>query len=285
MQIELLDTFLDLVETRSFHRTADRLAVTQSTVSARVLSLESALGTKLFTRSRAGTDLTTEGLRFENHARILRREWNEARRAVEPSGEAAMTMRLGIQNDLVDAYIGDLIQDFQQFFPQTAFYIEPDYSNQMCRDLVLGAQDLAILFTPKPHPDLHFISLGDLPYRLISSEHKSRAEIEIASYIQGQFSPAFEHAHRAALPELVGAPLSVGQSSTIVALLESRGGSGFVRADKAAEMVASGRFHFVEDVDAIGQPIFFAMHQRNRVSWARRRLLKFLQRRFFAMQD
>lgn len=285
MQIELLDTFLDLVETRSFHRTADRMSVTQSTVSARVLALETALGTKLFTRSRAGTDLTTEGLRFEAHARNLRRGWNEARRAVDSSGEAALTMRLGIQNDLVDAYIGDLIGDFEHFFPQTAFYIEPDYSSQMCRDLVLGAQDLAILFTPKPHPDLHFVSLGDLPYRLISSDHKTRATIALGSYIQGQFSPAFEHAHRAALPELIGAPLSVGQSSTIVALLDARGGSGFVRADKAAEMIASGRFHAVADVEPIGQPIYLAMHQRNRVSIARRKLLKVLHSRFFPTQD
>ena len=36
MTPELLDTFLDLVETRSFHRSAERLGLTQSTVSARV---------------------------------------------------------------------------------------------------------------------------------------------------------------------------------------------------------------------------------------------------------
>ncbi len=54
MQIELLDTFLDLIETRSFHRTAERLHITQSTVSARVQALEAAVGGRLFTRSRAG---------------------------------------------------------------------------------------------------------------------------------------------------------------------------------------------------------------------------------------
>ena len=42
MQIDLLDTFLDLAETRSFHRTAERLRITQSTVSARVTALEQA---------------------------------------------------------------------------------------------------------------------------------------------------------------------------------------------------------------------------------------------------
>ena len=67
MQIELLDTFLDLVDTRSFHRSAERLAITQSTVSARVQVLEQAIGARLFSRSRAGTQLTTEGLKFLPH--------------------------------------------------------------------------------------------------------------------------------------------------------------------------------------------------------------------------
>ncbi|MGR3711069.1 MAG: LysR family transcriptional regulator, partial [Alterinioella nitratireducens] len=38
MQIELVETFLDLCDTRSFNRTADRLGVTQSTVSGRIRS-------------------------------------------------------------------------------------------------------------------------------------------------------------------------------------------------------------------------------------------------------
>ncbi len=280
MQIELLDTFLDLVETRSFHRTAERLSVTQSTVSARVQTLEAAVGARLFTRSRAGTDLTTEGLRFETHARMLRRDWNEAKRAVAPTGESAVIMRLGIQNDLADAYIGDLLADFRRMFPQMAFYIEPDYSAQMCADIVAGVHDFAVLFTPKPHPDLHFVTLADLPYRLISSDAATRAEIKPETYISGHFSPAFEQAHRTALPELIGAPLSVGQSSTIASLLLAMGGSGFVMAEKAAEMVATGRFKYVADVEAIDQPVFAAMHLRQRVSKAHRKLTRMLAKRF-----
>lgn len=280
MQIELLDTFLDLVETRSFHRTAERLDVTQSTVSARVQTLEAALGARLFTRSRAGTDLTTEGLRFETHARMLRRDWNEAKRAVAPTGESAAIMRLGIQNDLADAYIGDLLADFRRMFPQMAFYIEPDYSAQMCADIVAGVHDFAVLFTPKPHPDLHFVTLADLPYRLISSDAETRAEIRLNTYISGHFSAAFEQAHRTALPELIGAPLSVGQSSTIASLLSATGGSGFVMAEKAEEMVATGRFKYVTDVEAIDQPVFAAMHLRQRVSKAHRKLTRMLAKRF-----
>ncbi|MEO1154604.1 MAG: LysR family transcriptional regulator [Pseudomonadota bacterium] len=65
MQIELIETFLDLCATRNFNRTAERMGVTQSAVSGRVKALERALECRLFTRSRSGTELTTEGLRFE----------------------------------------------------------------------------------------------------------------------------------------------------------------------------------------------------------------------------
>ncbi|PSQ93868.1 MAG: hypothetical protein BRD57_01310, partial [Proteobacteria bacterium SW_6_67_9] len=55
----MLDTFLDLLETRNFHDTAANLEVTQSTVSARIRALEQALGARLFVRGRGGgTELT-----------------------------------------------------------------------------------------------------------------------------------------------------------------------------------------------------------------------------------
>jgi DNA-binding transcriptional LysR family regulator len=156
MQIDHLETFLDLCETRSFNRTAERLGLTQSTISARIAALEAALGAKLFTRSRAGTDLTTEGSRFEPHARALRHEWHEARRRIQVPDRAAHLIRLGIQNDLAAQHIGEWIADFRRALPDTAFYIEPDYSNQMCADVLTGILDFAVMYSPKPHPDLHF---------------------------------------------------------------------------------------------------------------------------------
>ena len=84
MQPDQIDTFLDLCETRSFNRSAERLGVSQSTVSGRVAALERYLGVVLLRRSRSGCDLTTEGLRFEPHARALRHAMTEGRAAALP---------------------------------------------------------------------------------------------------------------------------------------------------------------------------------------------------------
>ena len=218
MQIELLDTFLDLIETRSFHRTAERLHITQSTVSARVQVLEAAVGGRLFTRSRAGTNLSTEGLKFESHARALRHAWTEARRAVEPSS-TAITLRIGIQNDLAAGQIGDWVSNFRKSLPECAFYIEPDYSVQMCRDLDRGALDFAVVYSPQSLPDLHIVSIGDIRYRLISSEGATRADISPARYIRGSYSAAFDTAHRQAMPDYSAALLASGQNAAVAGLL------------------------------------------------------------------
>ncbi len=277
MQIELLDTFLDLIETRSFHRTAERLHITQSTVSARVQALEAAVGGRLFTRSRAGTELSTEGLKFEPHARALRHAWTEAQRAVEPSS-TAITLRIGIQNDLAAGQIGDWVANFRRTLPDCAFYIEPDYSVQMCRDLDRGALDFAVVYSPQSLPDLHIASIGEVRYRLISGDGATRAEVSPLRYIRGSYSPAFDASHRQVMPEFSAALLASGQNTAVAGLLAVMGGSGFVLEETAHSMVAGGKFRMVTDVEPIAQPIYAVMHQRHRTSRMHRRLTRIVAR-------
>jgi LysR family transcriptional regulator, flagellar master operon regulator len=280
MQIDLLDTFLDLAETRSYHRTAERLHITQSTVSARVTALEQAVGSRLFNRSRAGTDLTPEGKRFEPHARALRHEWNEARRRIQIPQGAAQLLRLGIQNDLAAVYLGDWVAEFRAALPETAFYIEPDYSNQMCADLLTGILDFAVMFSPKPHPDLHFESVGNVTYRMISTDTRHLADVKPDRFVFAHFSPAFEEMHRQMTPELAASPVSVGQSGSVVSLLSAMGGSGYVLDKTAAELVAGGRFRNVADAPLLYQPVFAALHIRHRTQGLHRKLTQLVARHF-----
>ncbi len=280
MQIDLLDTFLDLAETRSFHRTAERLAITQSTVSARVAALEDAVGSRLFNRSRAGTDLTPEGKRFEPHARALRHEWNEARRRIQIPQGAAQLLRLGIQNDLAASYLGDWVAEFRAALPETAFYIEPDYSNQMCADLLTGILDFAVMFSPKPHPDLHFDSVGNVTYRMISTETQHLAEVRADRFVFAHFSPAFEEMHRQLTPDLATSQVSVGQSGSVVSVLMAMGGSGYVLEKTADQLVASERFKRVLDAPDLHQPVYAALHIRHRTQGLHRKLTQLVARHF-----
>jgi DNA-binding transcriptional LysR family regulator len=278
MQIELIDTFLDLIETRSFHRTAERLDVTQSTVSSRVLALETAVGARLFVRSRAGTEPTTEGKRFEPHARALRHEWNQAKRRILLPQRAAHLVRIGIQNDLSALYLGNWVAGFRRALPDTAFYIEPDYSNQMCMDVLTGTLDFAVMFSPKPHPDLHFDSVGEVTYSMISTEADRMDLVRPDNFVFGHFSPAFEEMHRQLMPDLAGAAVSVGQSASVVSLLMASGGAGYVLEKTAAELVAGEKFRRVADAPALRQPVYAAIHLRDRITPLHRKLTRIVAR-------
>lgn len=280
MQTELLETFLDLCETRSFNRTADRLGVTQSTVSSRVRALEKALDCRLFHRSRAGTGLTTAGLRFEPHARALRQGWTEALQDTAGSGSRAMTLRIGLQRDLTDHHIGGWMRQFRAALPEAAFYIEADFSAQMCADLISGALDLALLFTPKPQPDLHFETIGELGYRMVAAFPTSLADLKQDRYVRANISPAFSAAHTGLLPDLTAAPVSSGQNATVSGLILSLEGAGYVLDDTAQALIAAGQAYPVTGAPRIPQPVFAALPLRHRHRPLQRRLVTLLRAYF-----
>ena len=278
MQIDQIETFLDLLETRSFHRTADRLQVTQSTVSGRVRALEKALGERLFERSRSGTAPTTAALRFEAHARTLRRAWADARADVKPHGAAVM-LRIGIQHDLLEDHAADWLAALRSALPDCGFYVEGDYSAQMCRDLEAGNLDLGILYTPRPSPDLHFDSMGEVAYRMVSASAQPLGAIRAADYILPNYAPAFAQTHASLLPGLSQGSVSSGQAMAVRGLLLALGGTSYLPATMAVGLIADGRLHPVAGAPAIGQPVYVAMHLRNRHRAAYRRMARLLRAR------
>lgn len=281
MQIDLIDTFLDLMDTNSFNRSADRLGVKQSTVSARMQTLESQLGALLFDRNRGGTRPTAAGQNFLPHARALRHEWNEARRSL--SGRAdSPRLRIGLQSDLATHYIGDWVQALLSALPGATFYVEADFSAQMSADVLSGSHDLALLFTPYPHPDLHYERLGDVTYRMVSTHATCLAEVVAERLMLADYSPAFSAQQRAVLPQPALAPVASGLSSTVAGLLQALGGSAYLLDRAGAALVAQGRAGLVQDAPAISQPVFSVIHLRRRHVATHKRLLAALRGHFSA---
>lgn len=280
MQIELIDTFLDLCQTKSFNKTADRLGVTQSTVSGRIKSLEATIGARLFQRSRSGTALTTEGLRFEPHARGLRHNWITALHAARDTAIGGVTMRVGLQHDLVSVNIRRLIEEFRASFPQTAFLFEADYSSQMCTDLVSGIQDIAVLYSPQMQPDLYFEMLGEVRYVMVSTHAKALKEVDKSSYILANYAPAFAQTHAALLPDLMHVSLSIGQNAAMVDLLTSLSGTSYVLQHSAQQLIAAGTCQRVAEAPVIAQPVFAGLNMRNRHRTAYRKLMRILHAQY-----
>ncbi|RWD28724.1 MAG: LysR family transcriptional regulator [Mesorhizobium sp.] len=277
MQIELLDTFLDLIETRNFNRSADRLGVTQSTVSSRIRTLEGLLGKQLFIRNKSGTEPTVAGLRFEEHARAVRLRWLDARRQIQAVGKFESLIRIGIQYELYERVLQGWLEWVRATMPKLAIYVEIDYSNQMILDLTTGSLDLAVLYSPQHFPDMHYEQIAEESFVMVSTRGITLNEITPTDYIRANYSASFDRAHKQMFPELENTPFSTGHGGAVAYLLRSQGGTAFVSEVVAAKLRQEGVAETVPDAPRISHPIYSAVHVRYRHSHTHARLLKGLK--------
>ncbi len=69
MNLQQLESFIQVAENLSFARAAEVLNMTQSTVSRQISSLENELGARLFHRSTRTVSLTPAGISFLDDAK------------------------------------------------------------------------------------------------------------------------------------------------------------------------------------------------------------------------
>src|SRR5215467_11537081 len=98
MDIDLLRSFVSVVDAGGFTRAGERVHRTQSTVSQQIKRLEDMLGCELLTRNGRQATLTQEGERLLSYARRILALEQEARDVVGRPNEDGV-LRLGIPED------------------------------------------------------------------------------------------------------------------------------------------------------------------------------------------
>jgi DNA-binding transcriptional LysR family regulator len=104
MNLSFLRYFLAVSETGHFTRAAQRLNVTQPTLSAGIARLEEELGTRLFDRRR-GVVLTEAGSRLMPQARTIIDAWAGARAELREVPVMRRPLRLGLLPTLPDRVV------------------------------------------------------------------------------------------------------------------------------------------------------------------------------------
>lgn len=144
MDLYLLRYFLAVVETGSFTRAADRVFVTQPTLSAGIKKLESQLGQALFERTNRRVFLTDAGTRFLPRAKAILHECNLAMQSLEET-DSVPVLRLGVLMTLPNRAVGALLAGFREIQPNAAIEIrdgtEQELANRLddrSLDYVLG---------------------------------------------------------------------------------------------------------------------------------------------------
>jgi DNA-binding transcriptional LysR family regulator len=144
LDLELLRSFVSVVDAGGFTRAGERVHRTQSTVSQQIKRLEDDIGQPLLIRSGKEVTPTESGERLLSYARRLLALEEEARDVMaRPDHEGAV--RLGIPEDFAAYRLAKLLASFARTHPGLRLDVRADQSIDLRRDLERGELDLALL--------------------------------------------------------------------------------------------------------------------------------------------
>lgn len=255
MDIELARTFLAITEAGTFIRAAERLNVTQSTVSMRVKELETVLGRRLFTRSKAGATPTAAGWHFHPHAVTLVRVWQQARQEVGLPPDFRALLTVGAQFSLWDRLLLQWMGWLRSEVPDVALRAEVGQPDGLMRQLVDGILDIGVMYEPQARPGLRMEKLLDDELVLVSTRPGS-VEMRSAHYVYVDWGPEFRVSHGIAFPDLDTPAFRVGLGTLALGHILEFGGAGYFPVRMTKPFIDEGRIHVVPDAPLFQRPAY-----------------------------
>jgi DNA-binding transcriptional LysR family regulator len=244
MDIEQARTFLAIAAHGSFLEAAERLHVTQSTVSARVRNLEEDLGARLFVRNRAGASLTPAGRQFLQHAKTLVLTLEQARHDVGLPSRYRASVRIGGRIALWDGFLPRWVGWMRRTAPDVSIRSEIGFEEDLMGRLVEGTLDIALMYTPSHATGLIVEHLFDETLVLVSSRPETRWPND--DYIYVDWGPGFYAKHRESYPDLERPPQVVNIGWLGVQLILVNGGSCFLPERMARPLVEARRLYLAD---------------------------------------
>lgn len=152
--------FLEVSKTLNLSRSAERLGVTQPTLTLAIKRLESSLGVSLLIRSKSGVSLTRHGESFQRESKKFLEEWYELKsKIIKERDDIRGIYSLGIHPSVALYTLGDFIPDLYKSYPHLEVRLEHNSSRIITEQVISHQLDLGIVVNPVAHPDLVIIKL------------------------------------------------------------------------------------------------------------------------------
>jgi DNA-binding transcriptional LysR family regulator len=250
MDIELARTFLEIVSTRSFVRAAERLNVAQTTVSARVRTLEQLLGRQLFVRNKGGASLTPAGEQLLRYAPTFVQLWERVRHQVAvPEGHQSV-LAIGSEVSLWQPLLLDWVLWMRRHLPQTALRVHVDVPQDLINQVASGLVDAVVMYAPPHRPGLKIDLLLDEKLVMVTTGTGPLANGE-ADQVGVDWGANFTQDYASSFPGAPHPGVSFNLGPLALSYMLEAGGSGYFRMRAVEHLVQSGRLHLVP-----GQPQF-----------------------------
>ena len=143
LSIDLLRTFITVIELGGFSRAGEALGRTQPAISLQMRRLEAQLGTKLITTSGRAIAVTEDGKALAMHARrmLLLNDEVVARFSRQRLNGL---LRVGLPTDYAVAFLQGVLTEYGRVHPEVRLEIHCDLSHRLLEDLRRDKLDIVI---------------------------------------------------------------------------------------------------------------------------------------------
>ncbi len=255
MDINLARTFLTVADTGSFIEAARKMHLTQSTVSARIRSLEYHLDKELFERSKSGAALTTAGEQFRRHALALVRVWQHAQLEVSGSNKHRDRLSVGAPMSLWDGFLLRWVSWLRANIPDIAVSASAQLPSVVTQGMLEGTLDLAILYQPLQYAGLESEHLFDEEFVLVTSV-RSGGRRSAYDYVVLDWGPDFELEHATENPEVLNPDLSLDIGTSGIEYLLANPSSGYCPLRIVKPYLTRGRLRLLHRARRFNYPVY-----------------------------
>ncbi|TGR56267.1 LysR family transcriptional regulator [Mesorhizobium sp. M00.F.Ca.ET.151.01.1.1] len=174
-RLDLLRTFLRIVDAGSLSAAAVQLGTTQPTVSRRLQALERQLGLRLLQRSTHGLQLTEDGLRCQRHAQRVVDEWESLQAELQGEPETLRgRLRVMVPHAFGQAQLLPTMLAFLAQHPQLSLeWILEDRRP----DFVAEGIDCAVRVGPVDEPRMVALPLAEVPRIVVAAPSLVQATV------------------------------------------------------------------------------------------------------------
>ncbi|MEJ6477902.1 MAG: LysR family transcriptional regulator [Octadecabacter sp.] len=256
MDITLLKTFLEVTASGSFVASADRLFVTQSAVSLRIQRLEDSLGKPLFTRSRAGAELTSAGREFEKYALSMIRVWEEARQQIAIPEGYTRSLTVGAQYSLWPRLGFRWVDALQDRMPDLNVRAELGMPDRLTRFLIEGVMQAGLLYMPQLRPGLEAEQILAEELVMVATFADADMDAIFDDYVFIDWGPEFVVAHAKALPVLTNPGLTFALGALAGEYVLNRRAAAYLPARYVKTHLDARRMFLVPDAPRFPYPVW-----------------------------
>lgn len=266
MNLSGLQTFLAIIETGSLARAALRLNVTQSTVTARLQSLEAEVGQPLINRQKSGATLTAAGMRLERYADTISDLWRQARQETSLPDRYETVCNIGCHPNLWSGFGERMVETLRQEHAEVALSVWRGDQLELDRWLDSGRIDISLTHWPTANAAQTVAAAGGDQLRLFSSSPDTPVRFD-PNYVFVEGGARFGRDHAIAFADASTARLSFGDAELGVQHILQKGGSAYLPTRIADPLVTNGRLYPIDEAPAFERPRYIIVNSTAAQGW------------------